>query len=439
MGLFGILTAVVVLFALAYVGIPVIILSIICTIIVALSNEMGVGTTLTEIFLPGAANSFQLIFIVGIFGAVIAEFYKASGGATAIARSLLNASKKIFKGSNSVVVPIVVINVIGMILCYGGINGVIAIIIMMPIVLEIMKSYDMPRYLAAGIIMGATCTAAMTMPGSPQSQNVIPGLYLGTSPVAGLIAGIIAGIIVVVLNIAIMTVLTKKAMKKGDHYEEYHQNATQGQETQDHLPNVWIALIPMVATFVLYVVVRVDIMVALGAGLILCFPCFWKQLRTFHNFCRVLTDGSMNSCGLLMVVCMLSGFGAVVAETDSFHTLCSYLTKIPGPATFKVLIAMAITVMVAGSGPAGEMAGVPMFSQVFGEMGVSAAAFHRIAAFTGTCLDTLPSNAGVNIASQLSGYSVKETYKYCFLTSVLTTSVGAIVVTILLTLFPNLP
>lgn len=415
---------------------PVLLLSIICSIIVALTNDMSVYSMLTETFLPGAADSFELIFLVGILGAIVAEFYKVSGGASAIARGFLTLSKKLFKDNNSVVIPIIIINVIGMVLCYGGINGVIAIIIMMPIVLEIMKSYDLPRYLAAGIILGATCTAAMTMPGSPQSQNVIPSLYLGTSPVAGLIPRIIAGFVVIILNILIMAAIAKKAAKSGDHYEDLPGSGTVQQT--DNLPNFWISLIPMVATFVLYVGVGMNIVVALAAGVILCIPCFFKQINKFSEICKVLTNGCMDSCGLLMVVCMLSGFGSVVAATDAFTSLCNSLTSVPGPATFKVLIAMAITVMVAGSGPAGEMAGVPMFSEIFLQMGVSPAAFHRIAAFTGTCLDTLPSNAGVNIASKLSGYSIKKTYKYCFLTSVLTTSIGAVVVTILLTLFPGL-
>lgn len=438
MGLFGIIIAILLLFVLAYIGLPVLLLSIVCALIVALTNGMPLLETLTGVFLPGAANSFNLIFIVGILGAIVAEFYKVSGGASSIARGLLRGSKKIFRDSTSVTVPVTVITAIGMVLCYGGINGVIAVIIMMPIVMEIMKTYDMPRYLAPGIILGATCTAAMTMPGSPQSQNVIPSLYLKTSPTAGLIPGIIAGIVVIVLNIVVMSTLAKKAIKGGDHYSELPPELAVPQMPEEQLPNVWISLIPLVATFVLYVIVRTDIMVALAAGVVLCIPCFWKQIKTFSAFSKILTNGSMDSCGLLMVVCLLSGFGSVVAATESFTDLCGVLTTIPGPATFKALIAMAITVMVAGSGPAGEMAGVPMFASIFGEMGVSMPAFHRIAAFTGTCLDTLPSNAGVNIASKLSGHSVKETYKYCFLTTVLATSIGAIVVTLLLTLFPNL-
>lgn len=437
MGIAGIFIAIVILFLLAYFGVPVLMLSILCSVIVALTNNMGVYTALSEVFLPGAADSFELIFLMGIIGAVIAEFYKISGGATAIAKGFLKASNKVFGDNKSVVIPIVIINIIGLVLCYGGINGVIAIIIIMPIVLEIMKSYDLPRYLAPGIVVGATCTAAMTMPGSPQSQNVIPSLYLETSATAGLIPGLIAGILVIILNILIMTFLAKRVMNKGDHYEDLPQ--MQAQVSDENLPNFWISLIPMVATFIIYVVIGLNIVVALVAGMLLCFVCFIRKINTFSLFCRTLTDGCMNSCGLLMIVCMLSGFGSVVAATDAFAALCSGLMSIPGPATFKVLIAMAVTVMVCGSGPAGEMAGITMFAETFiGGLGVNAAIFHRIAAFCGTCLDTLPSNAGVNIASKYSGYPIKKTYKYCFLTSVLTTSVGAVVVTVLLTAFPGL-
>lgn len=437
MGIVGILIAIAVLFIFAYIGMPVLVLSFIATLIVAFTNGLDLTTALSDLYLAGSASSFQLIILPGIIGAIIAEFYKESGGATAIARGILNVSNRIFKKNDSVAIPIVVINVIGLVICYGGINGVIAIIILMPVVMEILKSYNIPRYLAPGIILGATCTAAMTMPGSPQSQNYLPSLFLGTSSTAGLIPGIIAGLVVIILNIVIMTILTRKAMKKGDHYEELPVGLAVSQMPETDLPNFWISLLPMVVTFILYVVAGMNLLVALLAGCILCIPCFIRKIKGWKKFCEVLYHGSMDSCGLLLVVCALSGFGAVVAATDAFTMLCSGLMNIPGPATFKALIAMAITVMVAGSGPAGESAGVPMFSETFISMGVSPAAFHRIAAFTGTCLDTLPSNAAVSIASRMSGHSIKETYKYCFLTSVLTTTIGAIVVTILLTIMPN--
>ena len=439
MALAGIVIAVVILFVFAYIGFPVILLTFISAMIVILTNGIDITTGITDLYLAGAASSFQLFVFIGILGSVMAEFYKDGGGAISIARSLMKASKKIFKGSTSPLIPILVVNVIGFVLCYGGINGVIAIFIMMPIAMEIMKNYDLPRYLAPGIMVGATCTAAMTMPGSPQAQNIIPSLYLGTSPTAGLVAGIIAGILVFVLNVWFMTAVAKKAVKKGDHFIDLPAQMQAPAIEDDNLPNFWISLIPMITTFILYIVVGLNILMALLAGVVLCVPCFYRQLSGWKTQCNIFTKGSMDSCGLIVVVCMLSGFGSVVAGTDAFSELVNGLTTIPGPATFKVLIAMAITVMVAGSGPAGEMAGIPMFAETFSNLGVSMNAFHRIAAFTGTCLDTLPSNSAVNIAAKLSAHSVKETYKYCFLTSVLSTSIGAIVVTILVTIFPYWP
>ena len=79
-----------------------------------------------------------------------------------------------------------------------------------------------------------------------------------------------------------------------------------------------------------------------------------------------------------------------------------------------------------------------MLQPAFAEMGLNLNALHRIAAFSGVALDTMPSNAGINVASKLSGFTVMKTYKYAFFTTVFTTSLGTLLVAIMLTLFPTL-
>ena len=446
MELAGILISVVLLFVLAYIGAPVLVIGPFCALIVIVTNQMPLMETLQSVFLGSLGSTFGLLFLLGLFGALMAEFYKSCGGASSIARGLMGVSKKVFKSNNSVAVPITVVTLIGMVLCYGGVNGVIVVIVLYPLAMEIMREYDIPRYMAPGILLGATCTAAMTMPGSPQQQNTIPQMLLGTSSTAGLIPGIIGGVVVVVLCIWMMSALAKRAMKRGDGFEmpqemaEAMQAAQKAQADgakQRKLPNPWISAIPLVLTFVLYVIVGMNIVIALAAGFILCIVCFAPQWKNWKTLCDILTHGSMDNMGLFVVVCVLSGFGAVVAGTDAFRELCEAVIAIPLPALFKVLISMAITVCIAGSGPAGLSAGIPMFQSTFEALGVNMAAVHRIAAFTGTCLDTLPSNAAVSISAKLSGYPVKRIYKYCFLTTVLATSIGAVVVTVLLMLFPG--
>lgn len=437
MQVFGVLFGVVLLFLLAYWGYPVLLVAPVCAIIVAAFNGMPLLETFTDTFMRGAGNSFTTLFGVLVLGGILAELYKVSGGATAIAKSLLRGSRKIFRAEGSVVAPILVIVVIGMVLCYGGINGVVGLVIMFPISLEIMKANDLPRELAPGIIMGATCTAAMTMPGSPQSQNVIPSLYLGTSSTAGLIPGLAGGLVTLALVVLFMTSAAKKARAQGIGYTDPPSMPVQ-QRPENELPNALVSTVPLVLVFVCYNLLHWDINIALSVGDVLCIALFWKQLGGLKGVPVHLGTGAADSCSLGAIVCFLSGFGAVVSATPAFTAICQTVVNIPGPVTFKAFLAMAIVVGVAGSGPAGLMAGVPMFAETFGQLGLSMAAFHRIAAFTGTCLDTLPSNAGVNVASRLSGYSVKVTYRYCFLTTVLSTTIGAVVVTVILTIAPGL-
>lgn len=436
MGIFGVLLGTVLLFVLAYIGWPVMLLSMIAAAVVAVFNGMPVVETITSTFMAGAANSFTTIFGMLVMGGILAQIYKDSGGASSIANGLLRLSKKLFKDNDSLVIPITVIVAIGFVICYGGINGVVSLIIMFPICMEIMKNNNIPRYMGPGIILGATCTAAMTSPGSPQSQNSIPGLLLKTSSTSGLIPGVIAGIVVVICVIASMTLLAKREIKKGNGWEDFPGASLQARD-EATLPNVWVALIPLIVVFALYNVAQVHILVALTVGDLIGVILFWKNIGGYKKVIDVLTTGANDSCSLGATVCFLSGFGAVISAAPAFNIICQAVLSIPGPVEFKALISMMIVVAVAGSGPGGMLAGIPMFAETFAGLGLSMSAFHRIAAFTGTCLDTLPSNGAVAVGSRLSGYPVSKTYFYCFMTTVLSTTIGAVVVTVLLAMFPQ--
>jgi H+/gluconate symporter-like permease len=122
----------------------------------------------------------------------------------------------------------------------------------------------------------------------------------------------------------------------------------------------------------------------------------------------------------------------------SFSTVTESMFNLPGSPLIKAAIAMMLVTGVAGSGPGGIGAGIPMFADTFNAMGINMQAFHRVAAFSGVALDSLPQNAAINVAAKLSGYSVGKTYIYAFFTTVLTTCTGTILVAIWLTLAPNL-
>lgn len=76
---------------------------------------------------------------------------------------------------------ILIIFVAGVLMSYGGISGIVLMMVLMPLTLEIIKESRIPRYMAPGILLGALATAALAMPGSPQIQNSGPIQYLGTT------------------------------------------------------------------------------------------------------------------------------------------------------------------------------------------------------------------------------------------------------------------
>lgn len=103
-----------------------------------------------------------------------------------------------------------------------------------------------------------------------------------------------------------------------------------------------------------------------------------------------------------------------------------------------IVAAIILVTAICGSGPAAIGASLPMFKDTFAAMGVNMSALHRIAAFSATTLDTLPTNAGFIAATGLAKAETKQSYKYVGVCTVLNTTIATIVVTLLLTIAPGL-
>lgn len=98
-------------------------------------------------------------------------------------------------------------------------------------------------------------------------QNVIPMSILHTSSTAGLIPGIVATLIIGVGAWAITSVLCIRDMRKGAHFE-YGDMPSVPEFDGDKKPNFFIALLPMIVVFILFAFVKLDISIALSAGIV---------------------------------------------------------------------------------------------------------------------------------------------------------------------------
>lgn len=135
---------------------------------------------------------------------------------------------------------------------------------------------------------------------------------------------------------------------------------------------------------------------------------------------------------------MLGAIGGVVAASPAFPVLTNGLLHMGGPALFKVVLAIALLTGASGSGPAGLSATLPYMSETFASMGINMSALHRVSVFASQTLDTLPTNPGYIITTGIAEVEIKDSYKYVFITTVLNTTITALIVALILTIFPGL-
>jgi H+/gluconate symporter-like permease len=204
------------------------------------------------------------------------------------------------------------------------------------------------------------------------------------------------------------------------------------------LPNPIVSLIPLIVTFVLFNGFKLYIGYCLIIGIVCALLVFYKQLGSKKSLKELIDISVPQAAFLVFASASLSGFGAVVGKTEAFSQMSGALAAINGPPLLIAMFAFMIVTGICGSGPAAMGAGLPIFSDTFVSMGVNLSALHRVAAFCGTTLDTLPTNAGFIAATGLAKKPANESYKYVGMCTVVNTTIATLVVTVLLILFPNL-
>lgn len=435
-GLCGIVIALILLILLVYKGLSPLVAGPLAAILVAVTNGLGAIAGYSEIYMGGLGGFVSNNFPIYLWGAILGELYNVTGAAGSIAHTI----SKVFRGKNQkagILTSILIVFVAGVIMSYGGISGIILMFVLMPLTLEIIKEAGIPRYMAPGILLGSIATAALCMPGSPQIQNSAPQTYLGTSSTAALIPGVIGGLLVLTLNVIYLYWSAKKEIAAGHVFQAVEGETYAAAQSQKR-PNPVVALLPLVVTFVLYNAFKLYIGYAIMAGIAACFVCFFPQIDGVKTVIDLIGKAALDAAFLVLASGSLAGFGTVVSATDAFVQFSNALTSMNGPALFIAMLAICLITGICGSGPAGIGAALPMFKDTFVAMGINMSALHRIAAFSATTLDTLPTNAGFIAAAGLAKATTKQSYKYVGVCTVLNTTIATLVVTTLLTLFPGL-
>lgn len=404
--------------------------------VVMLFNWMPFIDTLTGDFIEGMFVPIQSFFFILLFGNIQAKIYSVSGAAYAIADSIMSTLLK--PGASNTrknVIAISVLLVIGIVLCMGGINASVFIVLMYPIALTIFEHCDIPKRFILGVLGACSYTFTLTMPGSPQVTNVAAMTALGTSAGVAAVPGLVGAAVEIVVTLVLLNILINKARSRGEHFElhpldpHYDENSPR--------PKFWVAILPLIILFILFNVVGIDINICIIISVIVSIVAFWPQLRDY-SLRELLSTGASESIHMSMTVAAICGFAGVVTNTEAFTTMLDFMVGLDMSPMLICAIVVAIMCMLTGGSSTGQLISLPLIAPKLMNLGLNVGAIHRISCFAATTLDSLPYSGAILMLLPLCHMKLREVYPPLFITTVVATTSGTIAVIVMCALFPGL-
>lgn len=431
LGMIGLIVAFALLIVLAMRGVPILFIGLVCSAVIAVTSGFNIYDALVGAYMSGYVAFLGSNFLIFLAGALFGRMMEITLGANSIADFIV---RKL--GRNKATLAIVISCFV---LAYGGVSVFVVGFTIYPIALSLFREADLPRaYLPAAIGFGSV-TFAMTSPGTPQIQNLIPAEALGTDPMAGAVVGIIAGIFMLVVGSIWLNLMVKKSIAGGAHFEERSTDLqTQELPEEVNVPNPLIALLPIVITILAMnlfgVPAAISIALSIAVGLIIMFKSYDPK-NLFNDFSK----GAGSAVTAITNTCAVVGFGSVVKSTPAFQMLIDTVTSLPILPLFGAAIAVTVLCGIAGSASGGLGIALPIVGPIYTAMGVPAAAIHRVASIASGALDSLPHNGYIVTLLNICGCSHKEGYMPLFKLTVLLPAAATILSVILFQIFPSLP
>ncbi len=408
-GVIGVIVAILLVMVLAYRGWGIIPASLICSLVVIITNSRNLWEALSVDYVEGFtyfAGSFFLIFVLGsLFGKVMGD----SGAATAISYKLINVF-----GSSKAVLAVILATAI---LTYGGVNLFIVIFTIYPIALILFQAEDLPkRLIVASVALGAGTFTMTATPGSPAIQNLIPAQVIGTPPTAAPVVGIVATLIIFLLGYLYIMWQSRKARNNYEHFVPGPRDNMENLTFTDtsKLPHWFLSLLPIIIVIGTIIGLRhlldpmYGVSIALGAGILATYLLNWSRLE---NPMKTLNEGCGNSIMPLINTAAIVGFGFVVQNVQAFESFVAFALGLQ----FNPLISAALSVNIIAGITGSASGGLTIFMTTMGSeyinMGLHPELLHRITSIASGGLDSLPHSGAVITLLMVMGLTHKEGYK----------------------------
>lgn len=428
MGVLGIIISLALLMYLAYRGFSVIILAPILALFAAfLGGGAPLLATYTEVFMVNLANYAKTYFPLFLLGAVFGKVLDDSGAAKSIAHFIANKL-----GKDKAILAIVLSCAV---LTYGGVSLFVVAFAVYPIAAALFKEAGIPkRLIPASIALGSFTFTMTALPGTPQIQNAIPMPFFGTDAYAAPVLGIVGALIMAVGGVTWISYRAKVAMAKGEGYGNHKVEVLE--EDNRNLPNIFMAIIPIITVLVLNFVLSKSVFPNLDTAYLETFGTsiqkvvgIWSLIVSlivsilltialnFKNFKSVKDSVNQGAIGSLLAILNTAsevGYGNVIASLAAFAVVKGALLGISSNPLIAEAISVSALAGITGSASGGLSIALGALGETYLQnaqaMGIDPQVLHRIATMACGGLDSLPHNGAVITLLTITGLTHRESY-----------------------------
>ncbi|HQQ75800.1 MAG TPA: GntP family permease [Thermoanaerobaculia bacterium] len=420
----GIVVSLVFIITLALRGWHIIVLAPLAAIIAALFSNLNVLETLTGPYMTGFTNYARRFYLIFLMGTLFGKFMEDSGAARSIAQAIL----RLIGGSAETPLRVLVaFALVPMALTYGGVSLFVVIFTVLPIARHLWQEADIPWHLfMLSFVFGAASMTMTMLPGTPQIQNLMPTKYMSSTPASAPVLGLLGAFVVFAINVLYMRYCVRKFKREGEHYVP-PAGAAGPAAPERGTPHAGLSLLPMAAVLIFLNVpaVKVDVIYALGIGILVTMLLFW---RFIPNVVDTITRGAANTVVPIVNTCADVGYGMAIAATAGFRVVSAWLLTLPMHPIVSLSIATNIMAAITGSASGGMGIVLETLAPKYLALGLSPHLVHRIVVMSAGCFDAMPHNGAVITMLAVAGLTHRQAYKHIFVGHVLATLVALIVV-----------
>lgn len=448
-----IVLSLILLMVFAYKGFSLIFIAPVFAVLAAVTSDYASMPVYSELYMTKAAEYIKSYYPVFLLGAAFAKIMEEGGLAASVASKIVSVLGK----ERAVLAVLLGCGV----LTYGGLSVFVVAFVMYPFAAILFKQADIPKRLLPAILwMGIFTYSMVSLPGTPQIQNIIPAAVFGTTTWAGIGQGLLASVLFFIIAYVWISYRAKSLKNKGEGYGKHILN--EPEDNNEELPDWRLSCVPLIMVIVinLYVsnpfnwdwafhwdenslstfaplnlsliaasVAKVQAIWSINVALILSsIVAAWigrKKLKRLGGVMHPINAGAIGSTSAVLNVASGYAFGCVIAALPAFAVIKSALLGLSlgdGPL-FSSIVTTNIMVAITGSSSAGLMITVGTFGQEWltwaQQVGMSPEVLHRIVCIASEGFDSMPHAGALVTLIAVCGLTHKESYYDVFVLTVM--------------------